>query len=222
MQQLWISIAAGVLAAAISLLDLCMGRRKALCYRATVLVASRMAWDGGAGFVACQILVATIMWPTWMLVVPVLLAGLAGTCILRTQLSLLARQRRLSTDSFHKQYDLLRKKLEDEIDDICTVAQSAWIAAEMCNIRRLAFTDVCERVLDYIRGLDRLDDAERERTCQYVSDVIGDNSTQEQKYRALVSSVVDLGGRRFVKDLVRVGRKAPAVVPQPSPTAPRL
>jgi hypothetical protein len=110
-------------------------------------------------------------------------------------------------------YGKLQSTLDSAIDDIGSVSQSDWIRqVALPSIRKLPLAEVESQACIYFRGLDRLEERERKKQVGFIESTACDSDTEEgDRYLLIVQHLLDNGGRRLVKSLVRRGKLQPGV-----------
>lgn len=202
----WLS---GGLASLLSLVELANARRKSICLRATPLVAIRLAFEFGTGILAYSLLVLAfegLKWFTgpW----PVVIAGLAGPALLRSQLALIGSGQESAAYGPANIYRKFQGILDRWIDDVSSVVQSDWIVSKATPaIKSIPLASVQDRAVTYIKGLDSLPERDRIKRIKWIKDTTADRLVSEDdKYTTIIQYLLDNGGRRLVRSMARRGR----------------
>ncbi|MGW0218577.1 hypothetical protein ACWDXH_29725 [Micromonospora chokoriensis] len=213
-------LCAAGLASLIALIEVVTWRRKPATVKAIHWISLKLMLEGGTAAFAHAALVAALGGLSWFNGPwPPLVAGLAGPALLRSQLALLGSGQEASYYGPANAYCRLQRRINQAIDDICAVSQSVWINRKvMPFIFQIPLERLEERVRTYINALDRLSDSERQERLDFVRSVLNDTKAKDSdRYHAIVQRLLDDGGQRFVKSLLRSG----AVVPK-QPSAPEF
>ncbi|MBF9134773.1 hypothetical protein I0C86_38485 [Plantactinospora sp. S1510] len=199
------------MAAAIALVEILTWRRKPATLRALHWIAFKLAMDGATAATAHAALVAALSGLSWFHGVwPPLVAGLAGSALLRSQLALLGSGQEAAYYGPANAYVRLQKRINQAIDDICAVTQTEWVTDKiMPKLRQIPLSRVEEQATTYLRALDRITEEQCEEQLSYIRSVVNDLDTKDDdKYRAVIQRLLDTGGRRFVKSL---GKERPRI-----------
>lgn len=196
---------AAALACLFSLIELAAGQKSGIPLQSWHWVGLRLAIEGSTAAVAYAAFIAALSGLTWFVGPwPVLLAGLVGPAILRSQLALLGSG---EEDAFYgpaQSYRRLQKRIDTEIDDVCNVTQAHWVTTKaLPGMMKMPFDAAIETARTYYNGLDRLTDAQKADECTYLDDLLKDASPDEDRYRSLIYRLLKTGGRRLVKKLMQ-------------------
>lgn len=218
-------IAAGI-AAGVSALELINARRKGISPKAFGWLVLRFVFDGGVAAFGYPFIAAAMADTAG--VAPAVVAGLAGPAVLRAELNLAVPggedgdRRQLSVGPATV-YQRLRRQIDDAIDDVCSVAQSRWLNRKaLPAIDRLPLQLIVDQAEQYLRALDRLSESVRDEDIAFLVKVRDDVATSEyDRRRLIVQRLLDTGGRRLVRGLMRDGRavKVPVADAPTIPTA---
>jgi hypothetical protein len=209
-------IPAAGLAATFCFVELIGSLQKRISWHAWHWVLLRLSFEGACGSLA-YLIIASTAGPSGNPLMRVVLAGSTGSAILRTQLAVDGKSRNRVVGP-GAMYQRLRKNVDDNIDDIGGVTQSRWITVRVLpTIGVLSPQEVAQRAESYFNNLSRLTGKERETIARFIQDTVGEQDTpDEQKRRVLVQRILDEGGRRFVKGLVKTVDSASAPRSEPS------
>ena len=203
----WISpVAAGVLATLLGLVELASARKKALSHRALHWILLRLLIDGATAALAYAVLITAFEGLKWFKGAwPVVVAGLAGPALLRSQLALLGSGEESRTYGPANVYRRVQKVVDEAIDEIGSVAQSEWVNRKVLpSIRILSLTDMMHRADSYLNSLDRLTTEKYKEEITFIKVTIAEQATSEDaKRRAIVQRLLDGGSRRFVRSLMK-------------------
>jgi hypothetical protein len=192
-------------AALVSLVELTARQKKSIPLRATHWVILRLAIEGGTAAFAYAVLLAVFAGLPWIAGAwGVLVAGLAGPALLRSQLALLGSGQESSYYGPATSYQRLQKWINEAIDDISSVNQSAQVLAGMDRIGQIPFDTVANCFELYVRALERLSVEQRENELLFLESVRKDTVTDQQKIAVLIFHLIDLGGRRQVRQLAKL------------------
>ncbi|GIG88107.1 hypothetical protein [Plantactinospora endophytica] len=215
--ELWAPAGASGIAAVISVINLTTARKKMPSWHALHWVVLRIAVDALASLAVYHLLATQLPDVDWLPLM--LVAGLSGPALLRTQISFMANDQRLTHYGPASVYGRLQKALDAAIDDVSSTQQSQWLSnSALPLIERLELDRIRTRVEHYLKGLDRLTEAQQSRELRYLHDVVNDNTDHRSKCRTIVQRLLDTGGRRLVRSLMREGARASEgseVVPAP-------
>jgi hypothetical protein len=175
-----------------------------LSWRAGHWLFLRLAFEGSCGSIAYVLTASAAGLDQDSQVIRVVVAGLAGSTILRAQLAVdsKGKSRAFGPGTF---YQRLRKEVDDNIDDIGGVAQSRWITDRVLpTISNLPLQEIARQAETYFNNLSRFTAKEHESIARFIGEtVLEEDTLDEQKRRVLVQRIIDEGGRRFVKSLVK-------------------
>ncbi|WP_157250827.1 hypothetical protein [Nonomuraea typhae] len=217
----WIPhVSAAGLAIILSGVELFAARRKPPSIKAAHWICYRFACDGSTAVLAFVLLGAALEGLKWFTGPwPVLLAGLVGPALLRSQLAILGSGSENSYYGPAKVYARLQGYINQQIDDIGSVEQSRWV--RRCAVPQLCkvpLSEVRECVVTYLNGLDRMSAAERKKTIAALDGTVDDpNFSHQEKVGAIVALLIDVGGRRQVKMLMKAEFGEAAENPAPAP-----
>src|SRR6266545_6493323 len=161
----WIApVAAGVLATLLGLVELASARKKGLSYRALHWILLRLLIDGATGALAYAVLVTAFEGLKWFKGAwPVVVDGLAGPALLRSQLALLGSGESSPAYGPANVYRRVQKEVDRNIDEFGSIAQSRWVNSKVLpTTRALSLDEIMNRTDSYLSSLDRL------TTEQYV------------------------------------------------------
>jgi hypothetical protein len=192
------------LAAALCLIELLSSLQKPLSRHAWFWVALRLVFEGGWGAIAYAVFATTPGLTGISQWIRAILAGFTGSAILRLQLAVSGKGRSRGIGP-GVVYQNFCRKVDANIDDIGGVAQSNWITYRVLpTLQYLSVAAVVEQTETYLNNLSRLTDRQRQAITTFIHDTASEDSTSDQqKRRALVQRVIDEGGTRFIKSLVK-------------------
>jgi hypothetical protein len=134
---------------------------------------------------------------------PAVVAGVGGPVIFRTQLATLKNGKEFGALGFGRIFVQMRKGIDSSLDDVGAVAQSTWVTVvAMPALQRVGLREMVDHVRMYIQTLDRMTEADKKKHISFVQKVLDDNSSDEEKKRAILQTVLDIGGRRLIKKIV--------------------
>lgn len=203
----WLS---GGLAALLSLIELQNARRKPPCLRACHWVIVRLAFDAGTAMLAYSALTAALSGLSWFTGPwPIVVAGLAGPALLRSQLALLGSGQESNTYGPANVYKRIQRSIDRTIDDIGSVTQSEWVTRKAVPAMRvLDLSEIRAQVTVYVKSVEDLAPRKRDERIAWIEATVLDSSTDhDQKIEAIVQYLIDNGGRRLVRTMVRRGRR---------------
>jgi len=189
-------------AASLGLVELTTSLDKPLSCRATHWVLLRVGVDALLGLIAYPFLLAAT---NGSIVAAILLGSLAGPAVLRAQVITVNRTLHMGPAAIEP----LLKKIDDTIDDIGAVAQSAWVNGQVLTaIQAMPVDEVRNRAIAYVRGVRRFKQADLTRIENFINNTANDaNSDDDTKRRFLVEKLLDLKGRRLVASIARAARQ---------------
>lgn len=200
----------GLLAASLSFIELSNAKRKPLSVRATFYILLRLALDAGVALCARALLVSHIInAPAWFTGVwPALVAGLLGPAILRSQFRFLKQHNITTAYGIADIFGRVQKKFDGEIDDICSVAQATWINRRaLPALRQIPLNEITQEACDYMRSLGNAKTKKPTAHIQYINSVANDPDTEkDDKYRCIITYLLENDGRRIIKSLVTKGK----------------
>lgn len=205
-------ILTGLIAGTLSVSEIFIARRKAISKRAIGFVIALFGVDGGSAMVIYPVVTGTFKGLTWFTGAwPVLLCGLCGPVLLRSQLSLLGSGQEEGLYGPAVRFRDFQKRLLKSIDEEGATEQSDWVNTKVLPlIKRINILDLRSRCESFIKALDYISDDHREAMLDHVRRTLDDSRIAEQDRRhAIVQYMLDGGYRRFVKGLVRRAKKAP-------------
>jgi hypothetical protein len=207
----WIApVAAAVLAAVLGLIELASARKKPLSFRALHWLVLRLLIDGATAALAYAVLVSAFEGLKWFRGAwPVVVAGLAGPALLRSQLSLIGsgeESRAYGPANVHRR---VQRLVDHAIDDIGSVAQSRWIHRKVLPaISGTSLNEIRNRTEVYLKSLDRLTTAQYTKHMDFIDATVAEAGTSEDaKRRAVVQRLLDSGSQRFVRSLMKECRR---------------
>jgi len=196
------ALGAALGAASLGLVELTTSLDKPLSWRATHWVLLRVGVDALLGLIAYPFLLAAT---NGSIVAAILLGSLAGPAVLRAQVITVNRTLHMGPAAIEP----LLKKIDDTIDDIGAVAQSAWVNGQVLTaIQAMPVDEVRNRAIAYVRGVRRFKQADLTRIENCINNTANDaNSDDDTKRRFLVEKLLDLKGRRLVASIARAARQ---------------
>jgi len=196
------ALGAALGAASLGLVELTTSLDKPLSWRATHWVLLRVGVDALLGLIAYPFLLAAT---NGSIVAAILLGSLAGPAVLRAQVITVNRTLHMGPAAIEP----LLKKIDDTIDDIGAVAQSAWVNGQVLTaIQAMPVDEVRNRAIAYVRGVRRFKQADLTRIENFINNTANDaNSDDDTKRRFLVEKLLDLKGRRLVASIARAARQ---------------
>jgi hypothetical protein len=202
----------GGIAAILSLIELVNARRSPPCIRACHWITIRLAVDSGAAMLAYGVLISVFAGLSWFTGAwPMVVAGLAGPALLRSQLALLGSGQESSTYGPANVYKRAQKLIDDNIGEIGRIAQSEWVNYKAAPaIGGLDFEDTCKIAKLFIEETNKITrPSERKRRIDALDGVMSDgNLSNERKCRYIIQNLVDSGGIRLARALVRQAKRA--------------
>jgi len=203
------ALLSGGLAALLSLMELINARRRPPSFRATHWILGRLAFDAGTAMLAYPILTAALGGLTWFTgALPIVVAGFAGPAFLRSQLALLGSGQESNTYGPANVYKRIQKQIDDNISEIGLIAQSEWVFDKVPLILLLDLEETCKWMKGHIETTPKMKPSERKMRLQIIDDAFGDASlSPEKKIQSVTQCLVDAGGIRLARSLVRRARK---------------
>lgn len=213
------ALLSGGLAALLSLMELVNARRRPPCLRATHWILGRLAFDAGTAMLAYPILASALAGLTWFTgALPIVVAGLAGPAFLRSQLALLGSGQESNTYGPANVYKRIQKQIDDNISEIGLIAQSDWVLDKVPLILLLDLEETCKRMKGHIETTNKIKQSERKTRLQMIDDAFGDASlSSAKKVQTATQCLVDAGGIRLARSLVRRARKMKGSQPESEP-----
>lgn len=141
---------------------------------------------------------------------PVVVAGLAGPALLRSQLALLGSGQESSTYGPANVYKRVQKLIDDNIGEIGRIAQSEWVKYEAAPaICTLDLEDTCKTARKFIEETNKITrPSERKGRVKAVDEAMSDgNLSRERKCRDIIQNLVDSGGIRLARALLRQAKR---------------
>lgn len=199
------ALLAGILAGALCLCELFNASRKPPALRACGWILVLVGFDVAAGLLVYAVLVETLKGLTWFVGAwPVLLAGLCGPALLRSQLALLGSGQETSYHGPAVRYRRVQKQIELKIDRLGAAAQSDWVAKAVPQIERIGIDELDLRISNYVKALEGIDDVKRKEMLDYFDQTLTDVTLSESlRYRYVVQKLVDNECRQCVRSLLR-------------------
>lgn len=213
------AIWAGILAGCLALCELFNAARKPPAIRAIGWILVLFGFDGGSALLIFALLKDAFHGLSWFTGFwPILISGLSGPALLRSQLALLGSGQESSYYGPATRYRRIQQGIERRIDQLGADAQSDWVANRMSCVLDVTIDEFSLRVTTFIKSLgNSFGQEEREQLLLYVEETLTDAHIDElAKRRAIVQKLMDSGCRQCVKGLVRRGknlRKHPARPP---------
>lgn len=200
---------AGIFAGGLSLCELFNASRKPPAFRAAGWILVLFCFDAGSGLLAYAVLAATLDGLTWFVRPwPILLAGLCGPALLRSQLALLGSGQESSYYGPAARYRRVQRQIELKIDGLGAAAQSDWVARAVPKVERIHLDELELRITNYVKALESLDDTKREEMLDYFWQTLMDGTIDDrQKCRYVVQKLIDNDCRPCVRSLVRRAKR---------------
>jgi hypothetical protein len=136
---------------------------------------------------------------------PSLIAGLAGPALVRSQLAVLGSGQETAHYGPANVFVRLQKTLDRMIDECCSIDHAPWLTqvaipklATSCSV-----SEVAQIATTYIRGASRMSAARKRSSAVYIKAVVADATNDDEKMASIVQHVVDIGGLRLIKRLVK-------------------
>lgn len=203
------AVLAGLLAGTLALCEVFNMSRKRPALRACGWIFVLFGFDASSGMLAHALLVELLKGLTWFTGPwPILVAGLCGPALLRSQLALLGSGQELAHYGPAVRYRRVQKQIERKIDDLSAASQSNWLACKAIPlVSHVSMGEVQLQVTNYVKALARLTEDEQQAMLDYLNETFVDTSlTSEQKYRQVVQYLMDKDCRVAVQSLVRRGK----------------
>lgn len=203
----WIGVAgASLMAATISLIELGNARRKPMAFKSVHWILLRLAFDSATAMLAYAVLTDAVNDPEWSAGFwPIVTAGLVGPAVLRSELALLKPGNAGGTVGIATVYKKVQIAVDGAIDDICSVEQARWIEhVALPALATASIREIEQRACTYLSSLDRLSTRRRSEQIDFIRKVACDTSSaSDDRLRSILQHLIDNGGRRLVKSLVR-------------------
>lgn len=198
-----------MLSGVLAIVELLFARRKPPAFRACSWIFALFALDAGAAMIMFALLSELFKGLTWFNGAwQVLLSGLCGSALLRSQLSLLGSGLEDSCYGPATRYRRIQQGIEKRIDQIGADAQSDRVAKAVECVLRIEISELHVRITSYIKALDFIDDAAKDELISYFDETLTDyRLSKEDKYRAVVQKLMDCDCRQCVSGLVRRAKK---------------
>jgi hypothetical protein len=213
------AICAGILAGCLAICELLNATRKPPAIRATGWILVLFCFDGGSSLLIFALLKELFQGLSWFTGFwPILISGLSGPALLRSQLALLGSGQESSYYGPATRYRRIQQGIERRIDQLGADAQSDWVASRLSFVLDIAIDDFSLRVTTFVKSLGNSFGAdERENLLRYVEETLTDSHLDDStKRRAIVQKLIDTGCRQCVKGLVRRGKRLRKHPGQPS------
>jgi len=202
----WIGpLSAGLLAAALSFLELVAGRRRTPTWRAFHWIIIGLLFDVTAGSLAFGILrlaFSDVKWFTGLWTI--LIAGLAGPALLRSQLALFGSGQEASHFGPAVVFGSLQKAIDRRIASIGATEESYWVSMEVVpKLMLLPLAEIETIVIDYLSYPGHLT-GDPEEHIMYVKRVVADmDASKEVRCHSIAERLLEIGGRRLVKKMIK-------------------
>ncbi len=203
---LWVDpILSGVLAAGLSFLELVVSLRRTPTWRATHWIAIRLLFDVAAGSLAYGVLelaFGDVKWFTGLW--PILIAGLSGPALLRSQLALFGSGLEAAHFGPAVVFASLQRAIDRRIADLEAVEESRWKSREVIpKLVRIPLVEVERMIVDYLEYPGHLE-GDQSAHIQFIKVTLADEASPvDVRCSAVVSRVLQLGGRRLIKEMIR-------------------
>jgi hypothetical protein len=199
------AIASALLAGSLAVCELFYATRKPPAIRALGWILVLFGFDGSAGLLVYTLLIEALKGVSWFVGPwPILLSGLSGPALLRSQLALLGSGQESSYYGPAVRYRRVQKGIERRIDQIGADAQSDWVAKALPKINAIDLTELRVRVTNFVKAISHFDDSQRQSLLGYIEETLtDDNLDRNAKYRAVAQKLIDCDCRQCVKGLVR-------------------
>ncbi len=204
------AIWAGILAGCLALCELFNAARKPPAFRAIGWILVLFGFDGGSALLIFALLKEAFHGLSWFTGFwPILISGLSGPALLRSQLALIGSGQESSYYGPATRYRRIQQGIERRIDQLGADAQSNWVANRMSCVLDITIDEFSLRVTTFIKSLgNSFGEDERERLLLYVEETLTDAHIDDlTKRRAIVQKLMDTGCRQCVKGMVRRGKK---------------
>ncbi|MBX7266238.1 hypothetical protein KIF24_09540 [Micromonospora sp. Llam7] len=205
----WLPLGAIGVAALVSILALPGARKKRPSWRAGHWIALRVGMDAASAYVVFRL---GAEWVPGADPLPLMLvAGLSGPAILRTQVSFLTNSHQLKHYGPATMYGWMQRNLDNRIDEISSAEQSRWVSRALPVIERLGIDTIRTQVESYLRGLDKLSREQLNRELLYLRQVAEDPTDHSTKCRSIVQRLLDRGDHTMLRSLEKEGGRLAAV-----------
>ena len=199
---------AGGVSAVLAYAELVNCRGRLPCWRASLLVMCRMAIEAGAGAASYSLVTAALHDVTWFTGIwPILLAGFCGSTLLRSQLALLGSGQESSYFGPAVVYQRLQRTIDREIKDIDSSWGEQWIYNKVLpSIGDLDPKILAARAKSYLEEFGKVSNSDLTQICDQFDTLVEDTHGDDETKRAtLVRKVMKVGGKRFVRGLLKAG-----------------
>jgi hypothetical protein len=203
------SLYAALLAALLSFLELELSWRKRPAPNAILWLLVLFGFDGASGLFGYWLLGLAFPGLDW-LTEPwrVLVAGLVGPALLRSQLALLGSGQEDSYFGPANRVGRLRKGLIDKADDLSAASQSRWASKRAARVMAIGLTEFRFQVETYVDGRDGLSSPVKDDIKDYIETVCADGqASDQQKCRSIIVKLLNSGCRAVVSSASRGGRR---------------
>ena len=216
-------ILAGLLAAALSFIELVAGRHRTPTWKAAHWIAIGLLFDVAAGSLAWELLILAfgdVKWFTgpW----PILIAGLAGPALLRSQLALFGSGQESAKLGPAVVFGALQKTIDRRIASIGGSEESYWVSVVVVpKLKLLPLADIETMVIDYLGYPGHLE-GDPSIHIEYVKRVMADEaSSPDVRCHSVVERLLQIGGRRLVKKMIKRAKVVSNSNPQLAPVNPQ-
>lgn len=194
--------AAAGISALLSLIEIVNARGHWPCLGSLHLVALRMLVDGGAGLVAYPLVVLAFGSLEWFnLAFRILLPGLCGPALLRSQLALLGSGQEETVFGPAVAYRRLQLFFEKQIDYVDAENQVRWTNQKaLPKLQTLTPDELLSRAEEYLQSITFGDPKARTGALNYMKKTVKSSvTTDDEKRRTIVLKLMPFGGRRFIR-----------------------
>ena len=176
---------AGFLGGGLSLLEIFNSTRKPPAWRAAPWILALFSFDGFSSCLVYGLLGEALKGLTWFTGAwPMLLAGLCGPALLRSQLALLGSGQEENYVGPAQRYRKLRQRLEVAIDEEGAAAQGNWVATKaLPAIVHISILELRQQIVNSVKALDKITEIRRAEITSFCTDTLNDNVVTEDDRR---------------------------------------
>jgi hypothetical protein len=207
----WVGpVASALLAAAISLIEI-VGQERVHIYRSVLgWVTLRLTVHGGTAAVAYGLLIIIFKgtdWDQWYFgIIPIMLAGLCSTAVVRAQLAVFGSGQESAADNPATRFRIILGWIDDKIIDGCLIAETGWVSAVVIEVQKLPTSNICDRSKMYINSTRRLKVSQKKESIKFIDDTMIDSSPDADKCQAIVTHLLSIRARGLVAQMIKETR----------------
>jgi hypothetical protein len=184
-----------------------VGQRRRYIYpRVYGWVLLRLLAHAGTAALAYGVLTLVFNGTKWFIEpYPMIVAGLCGPFIVRSQLAVLGSGQETTTSGPAARYRRILGWIDMQILEVIVISESIWVVQKAVpQALKVPMPDVHDHIKMYLTKTSRLTPAKRKKELEFLQQTLADpNITESDKVKVLVYRLLELDARGLVARIMR-------------------